>query len=127
MTSYPKMKCRILSFGLFLKAHHIMEEVEEDKGLHPVEEVDVDSHLVEEEEENKDPWLSHPTTTILTIPLLKHILCLVLPPTMLLPPMTTKMESMVMVLPPMIWLHLPILADEHTHLALLWMLLVKFA
>jgi hypothetical protein len=36
-----------------------MAEVEEDKGLHPVEEEDVDPHLMEEEEEEEDPWLSH--------------------------------------------------------------------
>jgi hypothetical protein len=40
---------------MFVNAHHIMEEVEENKGLHTVEEEDVDPHLVEEEEEDKDP------------------------------------------------------------------------
>jgi hypothetical protein len=43
-----------------------------------------------------------------------------------LPPITTTIESMVMVLPPMIQLRLPILTDKHKHLALLWMLLVEF-
>jgi hypothetical protein len=55
-------------------------------------------HLVEEEEEDVDSCLSHPT--ILTIPLLSQILLLVRLPTMSLPPMTTTMESTAMVLPP---------------------------
>jgi hypothetical protein len=108
----------MLSFDQFVNTHHITEEVEEDKGLHQVEEENMDPHLVEEEEEDKDLCLSHPT--ILTIPLLSQILLLVQPPTMLLLPMTTKMEFTAMVLPPMIQ------ADDPEHLAVLWMLLVEF-
>jgi hypothetical protein len=85
-----------LSFGQFFNTHHITEEVEEDKGLHPVEEEDVDPHLVEEEEEDKDSCLSCPT--ILTIPLLRQIMLLMLLPKMLLPPIKTTMESIAMVL-----------------------------
>ncbi len=100
-----------VEFDQFVNAHHITEEVEEDKGLYLVEEEDVDPHLVEEEEEDKDSW---------AIPQLRQILLLVRPPTMLLPPMTTTMESTAMVLPQMIQ------ADDHVHLAVLWMLLAQF-
>ncbi len=116
--SHPGIICLTLSFDQFIKAHHVMKEAEEDKSLHPVEEEEVDPHLVEEEEEDKDLCPSCPT--ILTIPLLKCILLLVLPPTMLLPPMTTTMELMAMVIPPMIQ------PDNHKHLTVLWMLLVEF-
>jgi hypothetical protein len=64
-----------LTFDQFINAHHITEEVEEDKSLYPVEEEDVVPHLVEEEEEDVDSCLSCPT--ILTIPLLSQILLLV--------------------------------------------------
>ncbi len=98
-----------MSFDQFVDAHHITEEVEEDKVLYPVEEENVVPHQVGEEEEDVDLCLSCPT--ILTIPLLSQILLLLRPPTMLLPPMTATMESTAMVLPPMIQ------ADDHEHLA----------
>jgi hypothetical protein len=103
-----------LSFDQFVNTHHITEEVDEDKGMYQVEEEEVVPHLMEEEGEDVD------CPTILTIPLLSKILLLVQPQTMLLPPMTTTMESTAMVLPPMIQ------ADDHKHSANLGMLLVEF-